>query len=79
MADDGGEKHENDEIVELQRAAEGRKAESSVVLPVQGPAAAGVVVGDISLLLFLIHMLLMGMRQAMRDFKPYQLLIAQEF
>ncbi|MNW00870.1 hypothetical protein D3C71_1964210 [compost metagenome] len=39
MADDGGEKHENDEIVELQRAAEGRKAESSVVLPVQGPGS----------------------------------------
>ncbi|GEM_PF-4812922 len=35
MADDAGEEHEDDEIIKLQRAAKGRKAERAEILPVK--------------------------------------------
>ncbi len=35
MADDAGKEHEDDEIIKLQRAAKGRKAERAEILPVK--------------------------------------------
>ncbi len=79
VADDGGEKYENDEVVKFQRAAEGRKAKSFVILTVEGPGCRRCGGGRHEAASFLNYVLLMGMRQAGRDFKPNRRSIAQVF
>ena len=71
MADHGREKYENDEVVKFERTAQGRKAERFVILAIEGPGCRRCGGGRHEAASFLNFVLLMGMRQAQRDFKPY--------
>ncbi|MOA01658.1 hypothetical protein D3C78_1210790 [compost metagenome] len=79
MADDSREKYENDEVVKFERTAQGRKTESFVILAVEWPGCCRCGGGRHEAASFLNYVLLMGMRQAQRDFKPYRCSIAQVF